>query len=124
MSDPDRSSKGEAGRKRLEQLDKRLNAARKAGDHGPRTATGQAIEQKSGLAVAWRISIELAVAIGVCAAIGIAFDRWLGTTPWLLILFLFLGFGAGIRNVYKTTQDMAAAAEQADDKTDGRHRHS
>jgi len=120
MNDPEGTRKGRTDRRQLEQLDKRLDAARRADDGGPRTATGQAIEQKSGLAVAWRISIELAVAIGVCTAIGFAFDRWLGTTPWLLIVFLFLGFGAGVTNVYRTAQKIAADAEQAEkDQTSG-----
>jgi len=114
MNDPNGARKGDTDRRQLEQLDKRLDAARRVDDSGPRTATGQAVEQKSGLAVAWRVSIELAVAIGVCTAIGFAFDRWLGTTPWLMIVFLFLGFGAGVRNVYRTAQKIAAEADQAE----------
>ena len=114
MDESKGAGQGQTDRRQLEQLDKRLDAARRADDHGPRSATGQAIEQKSGLAVAWRVSIELAVAIGVCTAIGFAFDRWLGTTPWLLIVFLFLGFGAGVTNVYRTAQKITAAAEQAE----------
>ena len=114
MDDPKAARQGQTDRRPLEQLDKRLDKARRADDHGPRTATGQALEQKQGMAVAWRVSIELVVAIGVCAAIGVAFDRWLGTTPWLLIVFMFLGFGAGVTNVYRTAQKITAAAEQAE----------
>lgn len=36
--------------------------------------------------------------------IGWLLDNWLGTSPWLLILFLLLGLGAGFMNVYKLTQ--------------------
>ena len=33
--------------------------------------------------------------------IGWALDRWLHTTPFLLILFVLLGGGAGIANVWR-----------------------
>ena len=48
-----------------------------------------------------RIAVELVAAVLVGAAIGIALDKWLGTQPWLLILFFVLGCGAGLRNVYR-----------------------
>jgi ATP synthase protein I len=36
--------------------------------------------------------------------IGWLLDRWLGTSPWLLLAMLFLGFGVGIRNVIRISQ--------------------
>ena len=41
----------------------------------------------------------LSVLIGV--AIGHYLDQWLGTTPWLLLLFIAIGFTAGIRNLMR-----------------------
>jgi ATP synthase protein I len=29
-------------------------------------------------------------------------DRWLGTTPWLMVTFSLLGVAAGALNVYRT----------------------
>ena len=42
----------------------------------------------------------LAVVIG--AWFGWLLDGWLGTGPWLFILFFFLGLAAGILNVFRT----------------------
>lgn len=52
-----------------------------------------------------RIGVELAAAIGVGTAIGIVLDRWLGTTPWLLIVFFLIGCAAGFLNVYRAAQN-------------------
>ncbi|MCA1558806.1 MAG: AtpZ/AtpI family protein [Acidobacteria bacterium] len=46
------------------------------------------------------ISIVLAIVIG--AACGYYLDRWLGTGPWLFLLFVVFGIAAGIINVYRT----------------------
>ncbi len=112
MRDPDQETDKAAKPKSLEDLDARLKKARREGRSTARGPASEAAEQPSGLGVAWRISIELAVAIGVCGAIGFGLDRWLGTAPWLMLVFLVLGFAAGIRNVYRAAQQIAAAAEQ------------
>lgn len=44
-------------------------------------------------------SFVLAVVIGV--AFGMWLDSTLGTSPWLFLLFAFLGIAAGIVNVYR-----------------------
>src|SRR5215475_11617872 len=45
---------------------------------------------------------SLAVAgVLVGAAIGWLLDRWLGISPWGLIVFLLLGFAAGVLNVMR-----------------------
>jgi len=31
-------------------------------------------------------------------------DRWLETTPWLTLVFLFLGIAAGFRNIFILTR--------------------
>ena len=45
--------------------------------------------------------ITLAASIAIGAAIGIALDRWFGTSPWLMIIFFVLGVAAGFRNLLK-----------------------
>ncbi len=112
MRDPDQETDQAAKPKSLEDLDARLKQARRAGRSTARGPASEPAEQPSGLGVAWRISIELAVAIGVCGAIGFGLDRWLGTAPGLMLVFLVLGFAAGIRNVYRAAQDIAAAADE------------
>ncbi len=41
--------------------------------------------------------------------IGHVLDGWLGTSPWLTLLFFFFGLAAGVVNVYRT---MAQAERQ------------
>lgn len=47
------------------------------------------------------LSFVLAIVIGVW--FGRLLDAWLGTSPWMFVLFFFLGLAAGILNVYRTT---------------------
>ena len=49
-------------------------------------------------------SVGAVLALGfaaVGAAIGWLLDRWLGISPWGLIVFLLLGFAAGVLNVMR-----------------------
>ena len=41
------------------------------------------------------IGMLLVIATLIGAGIGYALDRWLGTSPWLMIVFLVLGMVAG-----------------------------
>jgi ATP synthase protein I len=55
----------------------------------------------SAIARGFRLSTELVAAVLVGAAIGWLIDRWLGISPWGMILFLLLGFAAGVLNVMR-----------------------
>ncbi len=48
-----------------------------------------------------RLSSELVAGVLVGAAIGWFLDRWLGISPWGLIVFLMFGFAAGVLNVMR-----------------------
>ena len=67
----------------------------------------------SALGVAWRISIEIVVALVGCTAIGWALDYWFGTKPWLMLIFLFLGGAVGIKNTVRTALRIDAQATAA-----------
>ena len=54
---------------------------------------------------------EFVVATIVGALIGWRLDVWLGTAPFLLILFLGLGLAAGFNNVYKLAAPPASRAQ-------------
>jgi ATP synthase protein I len=56
----------------------------------------------SGYAAALKLSSESIAGILVGAAIGWVIDRAIGTTPWGLIIFLLLGFCAGILSVLRS----------------------
>ena len=49
----------------------------------------------------FRVGTELLSGVLVGIAIGYFLDKLLGTKPWLMILFMFFGSGAGILNVYR-----------------------
>ena len=83
----------------LRDLEQRLERARRAAPEAP--PSGEAGESRNALAVGLRIGLELVVAVFVGAGLGWAFDTWLGTQPWGLIAFLFLGFAAGVTNVFR-----------------------
>jgi len=55
----------------------------------------------SGLARGFQLTAEFVAGILVGAAIGWLMDRWLGTKPWGMIVWLLLGFAAGILNLIR-----------------------
>lgn len=70
----------------------------------------------SGYGQAMRLSSEFIGGIAVGAGLGWVIDRWAGTSPWGLIVFLLLGFGAGILNVLRATGSIAEAGLRVPDK--------
>jgi ATP synthase protein I len=56
----------------------------------------------SAIARGFRLSTELVAAVLVGAALGWVLDRLLGIAPWGMIVFLLLGFAAGVLNVMRT----------------------
>jgi ATP synthase protein I len=40
-------------------------------------------------------------ALVVGAALGFGLDRWLGTFPWLFLVFFVVGGAAGVLNIYR-----------------------
>lgn len=92
-------------RRNLADIEARLRALRpqekEAEDHdGDRRARAQ------GLGLAFRIGIELVSTVLVGVLIGWALDQWLGTKPWLMVVFLFLGGAAGVTNVYRVVRGL------------------
>ncbi len=90
----------------LKDLDARLKAAKARQQPATRAPAS------GGMGAAMRVAIDLVAGIAVGAAIGLGLDRWLGTEPWLLILFFILGAAAGFVNVYRTAQRMQAEAQE------------
>lgn len=87
-------------------------------------------ESKSGSALppsarlALRAATDLVAAVVVGAFLGYLLDQWLGTTPWFMIAMFFLGFVAGILNIYRwqTGQEYGIGFKPPQDKeTDKTH---
>lgn len=97
----------DALKRRAAELGQRLDEvkARKAPPPGDPRARGAA------MGAAFKLAAELVVGVVVGGGIGWALDRHLGTAPWLLVLFLVLGFAAGMSNLIRAARRMQAAAE-------------
>lgn len=86
----------------------RLEAAKRA--NAPQPAHGA---QGGAMGTAFRLSADLVSAVVAGAGLGWGLDWLLGSGPWFLLLFFFLGIAAGILNVIRTANAMNAA-QQAD----------
>ena len=82
-------------------FDERLRAAQdRLKNEKPVPATGVG-GSASPMGIGVRVGVELVAALAVAVAIGWGLDHWLGTTPWLLGLFVLLGGAAGVANVWR-----------------------
>lgn len=97
----------------LEDLDERLRKARSAQEHAESPPRSKSLGQ------ALRLATEMAAALAVGAVIGWFLDKWLGTRPWLLLLFLVLGMAAGTMNAYRTAMRFSDAADREDEENGG-----
>src|ERR1700682_1584651 len=102
----DKSSSDEAALSaRLGSLDHRLSEirdSRKIRTDQPGTESGDRAARASAMAVGFRLSSELVAGVAVGAGIGWGFDRLLSTSPFGFIVFLLLGFVAGVVNVVRS----------------------
>ncbi|MCW5695884.1 MAG: AtpZ/AtpI family protein [Bauldia sp.] len=107
MSEPDAGNGDGAGRPTTEQdsslsarlraLGDRLNVRRVEMTPVEPSRTGARGESQG-----MKIAAEFVAGILVGGAIGWFLDNWLGTSPWGLIVFVLLGFAAGVLNALRT----------------------
>src|SRR5712692_4615110 len=104
-----RSAEEAALSARLARLGERLNQKRPSrkveAPSGPRS-------DPSALARGFRLSTELVAGVLVGAFIGWALDKWLGISPWGMIVFLLLGFAAGVINVMRAAGVSSGPGQQ------------
>src|SRR6187402_434755 len=94
-----RSAEEAALSARLQSLGERL-AHHKGPSPQAETPAGSKSDP-SAIARGFRLSTELVAGVLVGAFIGWALDKWLGISPWGMIVFLLLGFAAGVLNVMR-----------------------
>ncbi|WP_419899608.1 AtpZ/AtpI family protein [Roseomonas sp. USHLN139] len=85
-------------------FDARLRQARQK--RGLEKADAKAADGSSGLPgsalrVGMRAGVEVVSALIAGSGLGWLLDRWLGTFPWLFMLFFVVGGAAGVLNVYR-----------------------
>jgi ATP synthase protein I len=107
--DSDASEEGSADKADLAALDAKIRAHAKAHrQKNPEPAeTGR---RSTAIGMAFRLSTELVAGLVAGGIIGWIVDDQLGTKPWGLLTFFFLGMAAGILNVFRTAQKLAADA--------------
>jgi len=102
LSDPDHAD-------RLKALEARIEAAK--GEQAPKPRTPDPHSQAQ---LAWRMVIELVSGLGIGFGMGYGLDLLFGTTPWLMIVFVFLGLAAGIQTMMRSAAEVQKAREAAD----------
>lgn len=81
-------------------FDQRLREARtRQGLDQP--ASGQGGLPTGPWGIGFRAGLEVVSALAVGVVIGLLLDRWLGTRPWLFLLFFVAGAAAGVLNLYR-----------------------
>lgn len=86
---------------RRDSLHERLTQARSSRDEGAEDKSGEV--SRKGYSQALKISSEFISAIVVGGLLGYLLDYFLPTKPWGLIVFVLLGFCAGVMNVLRVT---------------------
>ncbi len=101
MGGPGHGDDDAAMRARLKNLSSAIDSRKTSA--APETPPGASAPDGMGSAmnVGARVVTELVSAVVVGAVIGWAIDRWLGSSPVALIVFLVLGTAAGFWNVYR-----------------------
>jgi ATP synthase protein I len=87
---------------RLQRLGEGLGSARERAAPPSEGPGGDRATTASGYARGFRLSSELVGGVLVGAGIGWLIDRLLGISPWGFIVFLLLGFVAGVLNVMRS----------------------
>lgn len=102
----------------LSQLDERLKRLRRQ-EEAKKPKSSSSDRSNSGLNLAMRIGVELVAALIVGVGIGLLLDHWLGTKPWLMVVFFLLGAAAGFLNVYRVVSGMGGAVGYGRNKSKG-----
>ena len=89
-----------AFKNRLDQLGKKLD------DATEQSSGAQPKSGGSGLGIAMRMGSEFVVAVLIGGAMGWGLDQWLGSTPFLMFLFIMFGFAAGTLNIIRVGKEL------------------
>jgi ATP synthase protein I len=68
------------------------------------------------LGVLSTVGITLVAATVIGLYVGLKLDEWLGTSPWMTILFLAIGLFAGFRNLFTYVKKSQEENDDSDKK--------
>jgi ATP synthase protein I len=87
----------------LDDIESRLEKAREKNRPRP---SGLSASDGNAMGMAFRLGVEFVAGIAVGSIIGFFLDKWLGTSPWLFLVFFVLGTGAGFLNVFRSANSL------------------
>ena len=106
----------EGDRRRVEDLDARLKAARgQVEKQRPSDGPSNRMSHRE-TGVAYRVLVDMIAGLLVGGFLGYWLDRWLGWAPFSLVTGLVLGFVAGANNAWRAIRAYSAAAGRGDDE--------
>ena len=85
----------------LKTLEAKIEAAKAAQSDGKRGD-----DHYSAAQVGWQMVTELVAGIGIGFGIGFGLDAVFGTRPFLMVIFLILGFIAGVKTMIRSAQEV------------------
>ena len=98
---------------KLDQFGAKLKAAR---ERIGESDSGELAREGSSLGYGFRLSVELLAGLLVGLGMGYVIDGWLGTRPFMMLVFMFLGLAAGVLNVMRVTRQMEQLADSKKDQ--------
>ena len=107
MTDPDE-------KQRMAQLEDKIANAKAV--HRPQS---QIEDHHSQAHAGWRMVTELVAGLLIGFCIGYGLDSLFGTLPVFLVLFVLLGFAAGVKTMLRSAQDIQRAQSGQTDKDEG-----
>jgi len=92
----------------IDELQAKVDALNARRGKAERSSAGRAGRETGQMGLGFRISVEMLATLAVGTGMGFVLDRWLGTSPWLTLVFLVLGAAAGMRNAIKVAERASA----------------
>jgi ATP synthase protein I len=115
LDESDNTKRSSANTPRAEtgKLAKKIQSAKK--DRlGKAAAVAMRQREMTGSGKAFRMVSEFVSAVIVATALGFAIDAIFGTRPIFMIVFLLMGFAAGMLNIVRAAKEMNANAPKPD----------
>ena len=57
------------------------------------------------------LGLTMVACVGISLYIGWLLDRWLGTSPWLILVFSFIGAGGAFKSMYVLCKHTMSGSE-------------
>ena len=101
MTNPPKDADPEGARRRIEEMDAKLKAARAANPKPSQNEAPSNLMSQRQTSVAYRVLVDMIAGLLVGGFLGYWLDRWLGWAPYSLVVGLVVGFAAGVNNAWR-----------------------